>query len=47
MSFDVSVVILTYFPDKEKLLKTLKSVLLQKNVSYEILIADEGSDNFY
>ena len=47
MSFDVSVVILTYFPDKDKLLKTLKSVLMQKDVSYEILIADDGSDNFF
>lgn len=47
MSCDVSVIVLTYFPDKCKLLSTLKSVLLQKNVSYEILIADDGSDNFY
>ena len=47
MNFDVSVIILTYFPDKEKLFKTLKSVLLQKGVSYEILIADDGSDNFF
>lgn len=47
MSFDVSVIVLTYFPDKAKLLKTLKSVLMQKNISYEILIADDGSDNLY
>ncbi len=47
MSFDVSVIVLTYFPDRDKLLKTLKSVLLQRDISYEILIADDGSDNFY
>ena len=47
MKFDASVIILTYFPDKEKLLSTLKSVLMQKNISYEILVADDGSDNFY
>ncbi len=47
MSFDVSVIVLTYFPDRDKLLTTLKSVLMQKDVSYEILIADDGSDNFF
>ncbi len=47
MRFDVSVVILTYFPDKDKLLKTLKSVLLQKGVSFEIIVADDGSDQFF
>lgn len=47
MKFDVSVVLLTYFPEKQKLLATLKSILLQKNISYEILIADDGSDSFY
>lgn len=47
MSFDVSVIVLTYFPDRDKLITTLKSVLMQKKVSYEILIADDGSDNFF
>ncbi len=47
MSFDVSVIVLTYFPNKAKLLKTLESVLMQKNISYEILIADDGSDSLY
>ncbi|MBO5321487.1 MAG: glycosyltransferase family 2 protein [Clostridia bacterium] len=47
MKFDASVIILTYFPEKEKLFSTLKSVLMQKNISYEILVADDGSDNFY
>lgn len=47
MSFDVSVIVLTYFPDRDKLITTLKSVLMQKGVSYEILIADDGSDNFF
>lgn len=47
MSFDVSVVVLTYYPDKVKLISTIKSVLLQENVSFEILIADDGSDDFF
>ncbi|MBQ3058125.1 MAG: glycosyltransferase family 2 protein [Clostridia bacterium] len=47
MSFDVSVIVLTYFPDRDKLITTLKSVLMQKKVSYEILIADDGSENFF
>jgi len=39
----VTVAVLTYNPDKEKLLATLRSVLLQKDVSFEIVIADDGS----
>ena len=47
MKFDISVIVLTYFPNKEKLLSTIKSILLQKNISHEILIADDGSNTFF
>ncbi len=39
----VSVVVLTYNPDIEKLKKTLVSILLQKDVDFEIIVADDGS----
>ena len=39
----VTVAVLTYNPDKEKLLATLGSVLLQKKVAFEVVIADDGS----
>lgn len=40
---DVSVVVLTYNPDLDDLRKTLRSVMLQKGVNFEIVIADDGS----
>jgi len=39
----VSVIVLTYNADPNKLKMTLKSILMQKNVGYEIIIADDGS----
>lgn len=47
MKFDFSVIVLTYYPNKEKLLSTIKSILMQKNISYEVLIADDGSKTFF
>lgn len=43
----VSVIILTYNPDWDKLCKTIKSTLLQENISKEIIIADDGSNCIY
>lgn len=43
---DVSVIVLTYYPDWEKLVGTLKSVMAQQNISYEIIIADDGTQDF-
>lgn len=43
----ISVIVATYFPEKEKLMATLRSIILQKDCSFEIIIADDGSDNFY
>lgn len=39
----VTVAVLTYNPDEQKLLATLRSVLLQKGISPQIVIADDGS----
>ena len=40
---DISVVVCTYNPDWEELRRTLKSVLLQTGVHFEIVICDDGS----
>lgn len=47
MAYDVSVIVLSYHPDREKLLATLRSVLMQKDVSFEIIVADDGSGAFH
>lgn len=41
----VSVVVLSYRPDLPKMWMTLASILLQKNIEFEIVIADDGSEN--
>lgn len=43
---DVSVVVVTYNPNYEKLISTLKSIICQRNVKFEIIIADDGSKAF-
>jgi glycosyltransferase involved in cell wall biosynthesis len=40
---DISVIVLTYNPDLNDLKRTLRSVMLQDGVSFEIVIADDGS----
>ncbi len=40
---DFSVIVLNYHPDKDKLFATLRSILCQKDVSFEIILADDGS----
>lgn len=47
MMFDVSVVVCSYNPEKESLLFTLRSIISQKNIEFEIIIADDGSKVFY
>lgn len=43
MEYDISVVIVQYNPSWDKLIKTIKSALNQKNCKYEIVVADDGS----
>ena len=46
MSASVSVIITIYYPKKEKLIPTLNSVLMQKGVDFEIVLADDGTPDF-
>ena len=43
---NVSVLVLTYKPQTNLLLYTLASIINQKNISFEIIISDDGSDSF-
>ena len=43
----ISVIVATYFPEKEKLLATLRSIVLQKECSFEIIVTDDGSETFF
>ncbi len=46
--YDVSVCVLSYNPDYRELVTTLFSVLGQKEIAFEILVADDGSaDNHF
>lgn len=48
MKYDYSVVVLTYNPKKTELFQTLYSIIIQKNIYFEIIIADDGSQyNFF
>ena len=44
--FTLSVLVVTYEPDPESLFRTLYSILIQKDVDFEIVIADDGSGSF-
>lgn len=43
----ISVVVVEYNSDRDKLLRTLYSILIQKNVDFEIVVADDGSEADY
>ncbi len=47
--FQVSVLVVTYNPDLQKLLLTLQAAVTQKNVDFEIILSDDGSpeDNHF
>lgn len=42
----ISVIVVTYNPDKEKLIRTLYSIVRQKNICFEIVISDDGTKDF-
>lgn len=44
-NFDIAVLVLTYNSSKEDLLNTLKSIIVQKEVNFKIVICDDGSKN--
>lgn len=41
---DISIIVATYNSSIDKLYRTLKSIILQENIGFEIIIADDGSD---
>lgn len=41
----VSVIVLTYNSDINKLMRTVQSILLQKDINVELIICDDGSEN--
>lgn len=41
---DISVIVLTFNPDLNKLFRTLDSIICQKKVKFEIIICDDGSE---
>ena len=43
MKYDFSVIVLCYNPDMGKLKRTLTSILMQQDISFEIVVADDGS----
>lgn len=45
-SYNVSVLVAVYEADVEKLLITIASILVQKEISKQIVICDDGSDSF-
>lgn len=45
MAIKVSVVVLIYNPSMDKLKNTLNSITMQKNIDFEVIIADDGSLN--
>lgn len=44
-SFSITVVVISYNPVWEKLRNTIKSIIWQKNVDFEVIIADDGSEH--
>lgn len=45
--YDVSVIVATYNPNLYKLKSTLISIILQKNINFEIIVTDDGSKEDY
>lgn len=46
-TYDVSVVVCTYNSEFQKIMWTIQSALVQENVSYEVIVCDDGSRNNY
>lgn len=45
--YDISVIVVTYNFELDKCLFTLESILQQININFEIIVADDGSENNY
>ena len=42
--YDISVIVVTYNQDVNKTLTTIHSILIQKDVTIQLIVADDGSD---
>ena len=45
MSYDLSIIVLSYNSDFEKLINTIASVMMQRNVKIQLIISDDCSDD--
>ena len=45
LKYDVAVVVATYKPNWDKFKATLRSIVCQKDIDFEIIITDDGSEN--
>ena len=45
--YDISIIVASYNPEFNKLKRTIMSLLCQKDITFEIIIADDGSINNY
>lgn len=45
--YEITVGVISYNPDREKLFKTITSIIEQKNVSIQLIVADDGSQETY
>lgn len=45
MEYKISVIVLSYNPKWEKIAATLRSVIFQKGVPFQVVVADDGSSN--
>ena len=45
--YDLTVLVISYNPNYGKLMRTLRSAILQKGVHHQIVVADDGSKNNY
>lgn len=46
MQYDISMIVMTFNPDYDKLFQTLYSLIGQKDIRMQIVVTDDGSDNF-
>ena len=45
--YKVAICVVTYYPQKEKLMDTLRSIVNQRNVDFQIIVSDDGSKENY
>lgn len=46
MEYDISIIVATYNPDIDKLIRTLRSCVSQQDIRVEMIITDDGSREF-